>query len=736
MVPDTGPIPDLAVTQLNVPANLSIGQPAQITYTVRNAGDGDLSGQSWKDALYLSRDPYLDVNDQLLVSAAVSENVAVGSSYTNTLTVTLPAVEEGAYYLLLSVDDEWQVLERHQLNNEFAVATYLLVPQLTDAVPLTGNLSGDGDEQYFRIDVPAGQNLLIRLDDADNQGANEVYVRFGALPTRSTFDFQATTPGSADQQLLIPAAAPGTYYILVYGESVPGAGQFTLEATTAQMEVTGVTPSRYGQNAVAVLTVTGAGFDATTAAELVASDGTVYRATSVSADSFTQLTATFDLSGVPVGGAYSLRVSSPLWGTSTVANTFEVLPAGGAQLKTNLIVPSQLGYHGLATIYVEYSNTGNAAMPAPLLVLTATQIVRAAAFLTLEPTQLVAGFWTSAVPEGFSHSVQLLASGDTPGVLQPGESARVPVYYAGWQQPWDFSYPPMNWNLGVLRADDTTAVDWATLKTSMQPASIDADAWEVIWAAFTSQVGTTWGDYVGMLDDNAAYLGRLGQRVLDVGQVLAFEFLQADGLNPLRTLASAVDAAVEAPGLPLVFSRSFPESISQRFELGPFGRGWSHNWQYSLSVADDGTVTVVGPGGSRRVFQPDSRYSGIYFAQPGDHATLTPLGGGAFSLREPAGLLRVFRADGKLDYVQDPNGNRISCGYSSDLLTSLTHSSGQYLQLTYNGAGRIRASPTSWADKRPSATTVRTSTCWPRSITMAAPPIILTTSPLVRPSTH
>ncbi|MCX6902647.1 MAG: PKD domain-containing protein, partial [Verrucomicrobia bacterium] len=228
VLPATNSIPDLAVTQLNVPGNLAIGQPAAITYAVRNAGDGKLSGKSWKDALYLSRDAYLDVNDRLLVSAAVSNNVAVGGSYTNTLTATLPAVEEGAYYLLLSVNDEWQFLERHRLNNEFSVATDLVIPRLTNAAPFTASLSGNGDEQYFRIDVPAGQNLLIQLDDADNQGANEVYVRFGALPSRGTFDFRAATPSRADQQLLIPAAAPGTYYILIHGESVPGNGQFTL----------------------------------------------------------------------------------------------------------------------------------------------------------------------------------------------------------------------------------------------------------------------------------------------------------------------------------------------------------------------------------------------------------------------------------------------------------------------------------------------------------------------------
>ena len=73
----------------------------------------------------------------------------------------------------------------------------------------------------------------------------------------------------------------------------------------------------------------------------------------------------------------------------------------------------------------------------------------------------------------------------------------------------------------------------------------------------------------------------------------------------------------------------------------------------------------------------------------GDHATLTNLGGGAFSLQEPDGLLRMFRTDGKLDYIEDTNGNRITAGYTGDVLTSLTHSAGQALQITHNTAGRI-----------------------------------------------
>ncbi|KKL77223.1 hypothetical protein LCGC14_2037030, partial [marine sediment metagenome] len=194
-------------------------------------------------------------------------------------------------------------------------------------------------------------------------------------------------------------------------------------------------------------------------------------------------------------------------------------------------------------------------------------------------------------------------------------------------------------------------------------------------------------NYLTMLDDNAAYLGRLGQQVLDVGQLLGFEFMQADGLAPGSYLASGIDAWAESPGLPLAFGRAFPQTISQRYETGPLGRGWSHNWDFSLDVGDDGTVTITGPSATRRTFLPDIR--GGYFPQPGDYATLTDLGGGAFSLREKGGLLTEFRADGKLDYAEDTNGNRIPAGYTGEQLTSLTHSSGATLLLDYDAQGMI-----------------------------------------------
>src|SRR5262249_27410754 len=56
--------------------------------------------------------------------------------------------------------------------------------------------------------------------------------------------------------------------------------------------------------------------------------------------------------------------------------------------------------------------------------------------------------------------------------------------------------------------------------------------------------------------------------------------------------------------------------------------------------------------------------------------------------REPDGLVTRFRSDGKVDFVEDPNGNRITATWTGTQLTRLTHSAGQFLQINYS-ADRI-----------------------------------------------
>jgi hypothetical protein len=56
----------------------------------------------------------------------------------------------------------------------------------------------------------------------------------------------------------VPFAAPGAWYVLVYGTAVPGPSSYSLRAVTAPLFVNAVTPDQYAGSQTATLTVKGA----------------------------------------------------------------------------------------------------------------------------------------------------------------------------------------------------------------------------------------------------------------------------------------------------------------------------------------------------------------------------------------------------------------------------------------------------------------------------------------------
>ena len=553
----------------------------------------------------------------------------------------------------------------------------------------SGELAGPNEAVIFNVNVSESKSVLATLSDGTAADVNELYAKFGAPPTRDDYDYRYSALSAASQSVLVPKAAIGHWYFLVYTASVPSPSAFTFSTNSADVRLTGIVPDHAGNSAPATLTISGAGFVAGTTVELLAADGTTYAASQVSIDSFTQITAAVPLSNVPAG-AYSVEVQRPGADQAILNAAFTVKQGGAPNLVTHIIIPNPIGYHIASTIYVQYTNTGDVAMPAPLLVVNATMNGVAGALMTLDASKVVSGYWTSATPAGYSQSVQFLASGATPGVLQPGESEQMPVYYAGWlNNLWDFSRPPITFTVSVLGSDNATAIDWPSLENGLQPARIASDAWHAMFPALTAQMGPTWGAYVSELDADASYLGRLGENVTDISTLWRFELAKADGLSPVPQLAGGTDISVVAPGLSLDFTRVYNESITSRYTQGMLGYGWATPWETSLNVTSDGTVTVNTGVGGFRSFQPDSRHSGGYFSQTADNGILTLDPGGDYLLREVNGYLTAYRPDGKLDYVQDTNGNRITAGYTAARLTSLTHSSGQSLTLSYNTAGLL-----------------------------------------------
>ena len=371
----------------------------------------------------------------------------------------------------------------------------------------------------------------VTLQDATSPDVDQLYAKLGSPPTPVDYD-ASSSGGSADPQLLVPSAAPGTWYILVYAASVPAASSFTITATGTPIQLTTVEPTQAPAGSTATLTLTGSGFNSTTTVSLVPMAGSPHQASSVTLDTFTQLTATFNLTGVPQG-VYSVVVNNPGGSSSELVGQFTVTArAEWAMLVTHLILPAEMGRHVSSTIYVEYSNTGTAAMPAPLLVLESARPQDCAA-PHAQPRAGGLGLLDLGDAGG------LLALGRDPGQRQAGSGlarARRVGHGAGLLCRDAAALEPRRDELPVqacsLHPEGQKLNDWSSVEASLQPPGISSQAWSAIFAGLQSEIGPTIGDYVTMLDNEATYLGQLGENVTDVSQLWSLAVMQADGLTP------------------------------------------------------------------------------------------------------------------------------------------------------------------------------------------------------------
>ena len=303
---------------------------------------------------------------------------------------------------------------------------------------------------------------------------------------------------------------------------------------------------------------------------------------------------------------------------------------------------------------------------------------------------LSSGFWTSAIPKGFSTSIRMLASGEQPGLLMPGETIRVPVYYAGWLKPWDFRYPPFEFKVVALTSDDQRQVPWSLLQPTLKPAEVDDDAWAAIWENATSAIGSTVGDFVSMLSRNAVYLSKIGSEARDINALLSFEILKASGGV----------VSFDGSGVQRRFGHQFGRdqfcgSRDPSRGISPIAIDWVlwatdgairgisawRRWtmaqlQLSQEMAPKASIslTVESEIAISRARATGPRWSalGILSHSPEE------MEANRYSI--PADIF--VRSE-------DRNGNSISLQYENNQLSSLTHSNGRSIELRYNASGLV-----------------------------------------------
>ena len=82
-------------------------------------------------------------------------------------------------------------------------------------VPAQGTLSNTNDAHYYQVQVGAGEHLFVVLDSVGDNAYNELYIRYGQLPSRDQYDSKYTLSNKPDQAVEITNTQTGYYYVLV-----------------------------------------------------------------------------------------------------------------------------------------------------------------------------------------------------------------------------------------------------------------------------------------------------------------------------------------------------------------------------------------------------------------------------------------------------------------------------------------------------------------------------------------
>ena len=485
---------DLAVVggrvALNVPnGGVAPGDKITLVYTITNRGDS--ASGTWRDTATFFNDAGAEV--QVMLSATSASLPSNGPAMAVNKTLNVPALNEGDWYIRVNVNPYHDIFEQSSEDNNSGVSEGTILVALPSAslsetfsgtlargVPVVGKFTAPTDHSYaLEITMPAGATVSYGI---------------GAMPSTGGSRSVATV-NSGIAYVSIPAGE--TVYVEVSGD---GQGVVTMRPFEVGLAVQTVSPATLPQSGEVTLKVAGLHFESGCTVSLKESGKNALVASeSVRVESSESLTAKFDCSKLAAGTTYDLVVatttsSSQAAETAALHNAVTVSGVKGApKLEAKLDMPGSLRQGRSFVFYIDYANTGNIDMPAPIFTVKSDAMIFTTDY----------GVYTNSVKV-----IGLGAEGSV-GVLKPGESfrmavkaqikttasSRTSVHYS-----FSSSWVGANGAEGKLPLASFFSEDWTYWHGEDEQEEFDAIA---------AKMGATWGDFYrnfgGYITDMGAY---------------------------------------------------------------------------------------------------------------------------------------------------------------------------------------------------------------------------------------
>ncbi len=362
---------DLVVESITPLPTAVPGDPVTIDWVGRNTGANAAFGL-WTDSVYLSPDATWDINDVFVGQYVRQSDLAPGATYEGSISPTLPAMNIGAYYVIVRTDSRNQVREINESNNRLVAssATNVDVTELQLGIPLAATLR-TGQERFYKVNTPTNETLLLTLD-GEFGSSNELFTRFGQIASRNQYDFLFSRPNEPDQENVVPNTVSGTYYALVRGDFVPASPPGDSQSVQIKSEllpfgIRRVTPEQAGNRGFATLTIDGARFGVTTTAKL-SREGIAEIFPLQTRSDGARLVAIFDLRGQE-DGLYDVVLTNPGFEAVRLENGFRVMEGGGHDVVVRVSAPEAVRPNTFSQFSITVTNQGaNDALLTPLFI--------------------------------------------------------------------------------------------------------------------------------------------------------------------------------------------------------------------------------------------------------------------------------------------------------------------------------------------------------------------------------
>jgi 6-phosphogluconolactonase (cycloisomerase 2 family) len=440
---------DLIVTNISSTDTIFAGDSLAINYSIVNQGVNPVSG-FFTDGVFLSEDENWDAGDASVAANLKTSFIPAGGSK-NWAVKAIPSNPKlGLNQIIVRADVLNNIPETNEQNNNAVSGAQLYVDARN--LPLNSFLNrGIPDNQfiYYKVKVPGnlfGQTLLITVKGDSLHASNELYVRYGALPTRNSADFSFSVPNYANQEILVPEADSGYYYIGLSGVStLTPQQQIKLSARILPFAITRVFQNRGGNTGSVTVELTGSKFGSNMMVRLEKAGQTPIMATNLIFINSSRVFVSFNLREKALGlydvvaikglentrlsGSFTVEAGSGggfyIGGQNGVGGVSSEAGPGcdpnaafglNAQVQVTVDHPATTRINRLNAMTIRFGNAGNVDIPVPtrmLYALAGAPLGFTVADLSLNQQELYLEFKEANGP---------------PGILRPGATGAITIY--------------------------------------------------------------------------------------------------------------------------------------------------------------------------------------------------------------------------------------------------------------------------------------------------------------------